>query len=738
MSNGLKRVSGRRAHVTSLLPLALALSLGQPASVSFGQSDIHISQQPASQTVIAGTNVTFQVTATGGSPLSYQWVQANGDYWTWLSGEHGSSLTLTNVQLSDAYDYFVQISDATSYADSDEALLTVEQAPQFTLSPGDETVVAGTNVTLSVWATANPPASYQWQFNGVDIAGATNWNLILTNVQSTNQGSYTAVASNFLGAVTNVPAQLTVTDSAPFLSPDLSDRVAIANTSVTLGGTIYGTGPMIYQWRKNGTNVPAATNATLVFGSIQLSDAGTFSVSASNALGHVTSRVAKMTVENYPLPSTIVAWGDNTYGQINLPTGETNVVALTAGGYGTIFLRQDGTMGGFGSPPVSPPTFALLPRVATVTSYGSYALALGQDGTPVSFGVTYYSGASDVPPTVTNCIAVAAGNPRLAVFSDGTVVGWNPRPSFEVPDPGKILPSLPGLSGVRNLAINNFHCLVLESNATVVGLGANGSGQSTVPPGLNGVVAVATGAYHSLALKSNGTVVAWGDNSRGQTNVPPGLSGVMAISAGDYHNLALQSNGMVVAWGDNSSGQCNIPAGLSNVVYVSAAGAYSTVLTKQPGEVVAPQSQIVNAGANVTFSSLASGYQPLSYQWQFNGTNIPGATNASLMMTNVPLTSAGTYRCVASNGFGVVAGTAAGLTVLRQTPQFSGLLQFTNGGFGLQLNLLSGHGNVILEASTNLVDWQAIYTNPPVIGSFQYFDLNATSLPARFYRAFEQ
>lgn len=726
-------------HITfrsGFLILFLTLLLGQWCPALFADPDPHITLQPVGQTVMAGTNVTFQVTADGSPPLHYIWGH-NSQYH--LSG-NGDSLTLTNVQLSDAGTYSVYVYNSVWYEISDLVTLIVQQSPIISAPPVSQTVIAGTNVTLTVVATGGPQPTYQWQFNSVDIIGATNSSLTLTNVQAANVGNYTVVTSNFLAAVTSDPAYLAVNDIAPLISPDLTDRVVISQTMVTLATPVYGTTPINYQWRLNGSNIPGATNATLVFNSIQPTNSGRYSIFITNALGYTNSRTATLTVKIYPLPSTIVAWGDNSFGQTNPPAGETNVVALAAGRISTIFLRQDGTMGDFGSEVLSRASYSGL-RAAAVETSESYGLYLSTTGIPVGFGLTYLTGDTDVPPTVTNAMAIAIGNPRLALLTDGTVIGWNIPPGWVPTDPGGIINLLSTQSNVIDIAMAGSHCLLLKSNATVVGLGINGNGESTVPPGLNNVAAIAAGAYHSLALKRDGTVVAWGDNSKGQINVPAGLSGVMAISAGDFHNLALKSNGTVVAWGDNTYGQCNVPSTLSNVVFIAAGPNNSAVLTKQPGESIAPHGQSILAGANVTFSFLASGYLPMNYQWQCNGTNISGATGSSLTMTNVPLASAGNYQCIASNAFGITTSSPAGLAVLRQTPQFSSAtpaIPFTNGSFSLQLNQLSGHGNIIVEASTDLVNWTAIYTNPPVLGSFQFSDLTATNFPARFYRAFEQ
>jgi hypothetical protein len=76
-----------------------------------------------------------------------------------------------------------------------------------------------------------------------------------------------------------------------------------------------------------------------------------------------------------------------------------------------------------------------------------------------------------------------------------------------------------------------------------------------------------------------------------------------------------------------------------------------------------PQSVTTNAGATVTFSVVASGTPPLSYQWWFNGTNIPGANNATLMLPNIQWAVAGGYDVVASNAFGAVTSAVANLVV---------------------------------------------------------------------------
>lgn len=65
-------------------------------------------------------------------------------------------------------------------------------------------------------------------------------------------------------------------------------------------------------------------------------------------------------------------------------------------------------------------------------------------------------------------------------------------------------------------------------------------------------------------------------------------------------------------------------------------------------------------------------------------------------------------------------------------------IRLTDAGLELQLQGLSGHGDVVLYASTNLIDWQPVLTNAPATGTLDLLDSSATNAPARFYRAEER
>jgi uncharacterized repeat protein (TIGR03803 family) len=81
-----------------------------------------------------------------------------------------------------------------------------------------------------------------------------------------------------------------------------------------------------------------------------------------------------------------------------------------------------------------------------------------------------------------------------------------------------------------------------------------------------------------------------------------------------------------------------------------------------PFIITAPQNQNWVTNAKPKFSVMAGGTVPLSYQWQFDGTNemndLPGQTNATLMVTNGELTTSGTYTVIVSNAYGMTSASA--------------------------------------------------------------------------------
>jgi hypothetical protein len=90
--------------------------------------------------------------------------------------------------------------------------------PSITTQPQSQTLACHGDMTFTVGASGSAPLSYQWSFDGVPLAGATDSVLTLNNVWPALGGTYSVVVSNSVGGVSSDPALLTVTDAAPSLS----------------------------------------------------------------------------------------------------------------------------------------------------------------------------------------------------------------------------------------------------------------------------------------------------------------------------------------------------------------------------------------------------------------------------------------------------------------------------------------------------------------------------------------
>jgi glucose/arabinose dehydrogenase len=87
---------------------------------------------------------------------------------------------------------------------------TASAAPSITSHPANVTVAAGQSASFTVAASGTAPLAFQWQRNGVSIAGATSSTLTLTATASDNGATFRAVASNASGSATSNAATLTV------------------------------------------------------------------------------------------------------------------------------------------------------------------------------------------------------------------------------------------------------------------------------------------------------------------------------------------------------------------------------------------------------------------------------------------------------------------------------------------------------------------------------------------------
>jgi alpha-tubulin suppressor-like RCC1 family protein len=189
-------------------------------------------------------------------------------------------------------------------------------------------------------------------------------------------------------------------------------------------------------------------------------------------------------------------WG---YGEVNVPHGLSNVIAVAAGRSRSLALKRDGTVIGWGTR-VAPKGLSNVVAIAVADLDFGYDLALRDDGSVVQWerNGTLVPG----PTEATNVIAIAAGSSQsLALRNDGTVIEW------------------------RNLLKRtDIHPQI-----------------TSMHPELTNIVAIAAAQMRCLALKKDGTVVAWGFGNM-PVFVPEGLSNVAAISTAQNFSLAITTN----------------------------------------------------------------------------------------------------------------------------------------------------------------------------------------------------
>ena len=428
--------------------------------------------------------------------------------------------------------------------------------------------------------------------------------------------------------LTVVLPQDTCAQSAPVIPAQPQDQSVVQGSNAAFSVLASGQATLAYVWYHNGTaladdgiRTQGAASPQLIISNAVTADAGSYWVTVSNRHGMVTSEVATLTVFVPPSittqPESATALHGNIAIFIAAASGTeplyyqwqhdaTNMVSdgritdvhepflwlsdvrmSDAGRYRLLVSNAWGTAitaeaelrvvplrawGDNNNGQVDIPW--TLTNAVAIAAGSDYNLALRSDGTVYSWGLPMTP-----PADLSNCLAVAAGDYHaLGLRSDGTVTAWGANSGGETNVPA-------GLTDVVAVSGGYNHSLALKRDGSVVGWGANNAGQATPPAGLTDVLAIAAGHEFSLALQGDGTVVGWGANSFRQAS-PYGITSVVDIDAEWVHGLALVSDGTVVSWGDNSFNQTNVPAGLSGVVALAGGNAHSLAL-KSDGTAVA-------------------------------------------------------------------------------------------------------------------------------------------------------
>jgi endonuclease/exonuclease/phosphatase family metal-dependent hydrolase len=135
-----------------------------------------------------------------------------------------------------------------------------------------------------------------------------------------------------------------------------------------------------------------------------------------------------------------------------------------------------------------------------------------------------------------------------------------------------------------------------------------------------------------------------------------------------------------------------------------------------PPEILAqPADQPALPGEPVLLSVSASGADPLSYQWQFNGTNLTDATNSTLLLTNVGPAHSGLYGATVTNVAGATNTTPAQLTVLPLNTPFLSVMDYNTHGNGdpnwtTNATQVKAIGRLVMHLDPDIITFQEIPT----------------------------
>jgi len=599
-------------------------------------------------TVLAGNSAAFSTVPSGTGPFSYTWFKDG----TQLAGQTTNSVTVSSATPTSAGTYAVVVHGACSSV-SNCATLTVN-IPTTASALANLTECVGGIAMFNVTASGTGPFSYIWLKDGASLAGQTTNSLTISPVNTTNAGTYAVIVTGAANSVTNFA---TLTVNTPVSATPLTNLVEVAGNSATFSTLASGSGPLIYMWSKDGTNIAGQTTNSLTIPSMTPVDAGIYSVVVSGPCGPVTNS-ASLTV-NVPTTATALLSLTECVGGIAM----FNVTASGTGPFSYVWLENGATL-------IGQTTNSLSISPVNTTNAGTYAvIVMGADNSVTNFATLTVNTPVSATP-LTNLVEVAGNSATFSTLAsgsgplsytwamNGTNIAGQTTNSLTIPSVA------PGDAGIYSVVVSGPCGSVTNSASLTVNVPTTATALLSLTECVGGiamfnVTASGTGPF-SYVWSKDGAALA------GQTTNSLTISPVNTTNAGTYTVIV---------------------TGAANSVTNSAPLTVNTPVSATP-----PTNLVEVAGNSATFSTLASGSGPLSYTWSKDGTNITGQTTNSLTIPSVAPGDAGIYSVVVSGPCGSVT-NSANLTVNVPTTA-TALLSLTEcvGGIAMFNVTASGTG----------------------------------------------
>lgn len=584
--------------------------------------------------------------------------------------------------------------------------------------PQGQTVCEGDLVQFSVTATGTEPITYQWQFDGIRIPGATASFFELAAATPSDAGDYTVLVTNPCGETLSEVATLVVQEAPEVTDPSGATLCEGDPLSLSVVGT--GTPPLSYQWSLDGAEIPGATGSTYDVASVGLSDAGSYTVTVTNACGAATSAAAVVVVQEGPeITASPMSQSVCVGAVVSFTVSATGAAPLTyqwfldgapipgatsasysipsaqlgdAGVYTVTVTNAcgDATSGGATLTVLSSPSIDVQPMGDDVCAGDPFALSVTASGAaPLSY--QWFLGGSPIAGATASTYSVAAAGPSDA--GSYTVSVTNDCGSLTSAAAVIVLRDAPAIT------MDPMSQSACDGDQVTFTVTATGSAPLSYQWTLDGADIVgATGSSYTIASVAGGNAGLYAvvvSNDCGQATSSGATLTVASgpaidvepmgadICSGDPLELSVVASGdgpLTYQWFRDGAmipgatgATYSVPsastadAGNYFVIVTNDCGSatsstVSVVVSTGPSISASPMSQSGCAGDDVTLSVTATGSPVLTYQWRLDGVDIAGATGSSYMLVLSGAT-AGTYDVVVSNGCGTIDSGDAVITV---------------------------------------------------------------------------